>query len=297
MLNLNMHRSGFINILGNPNVGKSTLMNCLVGENLSIITPKVQTTRHRILGILNNANYQLIFSDTPGIIEPKYELQSSMMDFVKNSFDDADIIIYMVEVGDRLKNNADIHNRLLKLKIPLIILLNKIDLTNQTNLENEADYWSTKFPNAEIFSISALNNFNIESLLQRLIDLTPKSPKYFPDDQMTDKSERFFVNEKIREKILMYYSKEIPYSVEVLTSEFKNEEKIIKIRSQILVERESQKAIIIGHKGNALRKIGTKSRKDLELFFDKKIFLDLHVKVLKNWRSDPKLLKKFGYKN
>lgn len=297
MLNLNMHKSGFINILGNPNVGKSTLMNCLVGENLSIITPKVQTTRHRILGILNNANYQLIFSDTPGIIEPKYELQSSMMDFVKNSFDDADIIIYMVEVGDRLKNNADIHNRLLKLKIPLIILLNKIDLTNQTNLENEADYWSTKFSNAEIFSISALNNFNIESLLQRLIDLTPKSPKYFPDDQMTDKSERFFVNEKIREKILMYYSKEIPYSVEVLTSEFKNEEKIIKIRSQILVERESQKAIIIGHKGNALRKIGTKSRKDLELFFDKKIFLDLHVKVLKNWRSDPKLLKKFGYKN
>lgn len=297
MLNLNMHKSGFINILGNPNVGKSTLMNCLVGENLSIITPKVQTTRHRILGILNNANYQLIFSDTPGIIEPKYELQSSMMDFVKNSFDDADIIIYMVEVGDRLKNNADIHNRLLKLKIPLIILLNKIDLTNQTNLENEADYWSTKFPNAEIFSISALNNFNIESLLQRLIDLTPKSPKYFPDDQMTDKSERFFVNEKIREKILMYYSKEIPYSVEVLTSEFKNEEKIIKIRSQILVERESQKAIIIGHKGNALRKIGTKSRKDLELFFDKKIFLDLHVKVLKNWRSDPKMLKKFGYKN
>ena len=297
MLNLNMHKSGFINILGNPNVGKSTLMNCLVGENLSIITPKVQTTRHRILGILNNANYQLIFSDTPGIIEPKYELQSSMMDFVKNSFDDADIIIYMVEVGDRLKNNADIHNRLLKLKIPLIILLNKIDLKNQTKLENEADYWSTKFPNAEIFSISALNNFNIESLLQRLIDLTPKSPKYFPDDQMTDKSERFFVNEKIREKILMYYSKEIPYSVEVLTSEFKNEEKIIKIRSQILVERESQKAIIIGHKGNALRKIGTKSRKDLELFFDKKIFLDLHVKVLKNWRSDPKLLKKFGYKN
>ena len=297
MLNLNMHKSGFINILGNPNVGKSTLMNCLVGENLSIITPKVQTTRHRILGILNNANYQLIFSDTPGIIEPKYELQSSMMDFVKNSFDDADIIIYMVEVGDRLKNNADIHNRLLKLKTPLIILLNKIDLTNQTNLENEADYWSTKFPNAEIFSISALNNFNIESLLQRLIDLTPKSPKYFPDDQMTDKSERFFVNEKIREKILMYYSKEIPYSVEVLTSEFKNEEKIIKIRSQILVERESQKAIIIGHKGNALRKIGTKSRKDLELFFDKKIFLDLHVKVLKNWRSNPKLLKKFGYKN
>ena len=297
MLNLNMHKSGFINILGNPNVGKSTLMNCLVGENLSIITPKVQTTRHRILGILNNANYQLIFSDTPGIIEPKYELQSSMMDFVKNSFDDADIIIYMVEVGDRLKNSADIHNRLLKLKIPLIILLNKIDLTNQTNLENEADYWSTKFPNAEIFSISALNNFNIESLLQRLIDLTPKSPKYFPDDQMTDKSERFFVNEKIREKILMYYSKESPYSVEVLTSEFKNEEKIIKIRSQILVERESQKAIIIGHKGNALRKIGTKSRKDLELFFDKKIFLDLHVKVLKNWRSDPKMLKKFGYKN
>ncbi len=297
MLNLNMHKSGFINILGNPNVGKSTLMNCLVGENLSIITPKVQTTRHRILGILNNVNYQLIFSDTPGIIEPKYELQSSMMDFVKNSFDDADIIIYMVEVGDRLKNNTDIYNKLLKLKIPLIILLNKIDLTNQTNLENEADYWSTKFPNAEIFSISALNNFNIESLLQRLIDLTPKSPKYFPDDQMTDKSERFFVNEKIREKILMYYSKEIPYSVEVLTSEFKNEEKIIKIRSQILVERESQKAIIIGHKGNALRKIGTKSRKDLELFFDKKIFLDLHVKVLKNWRSNPKLLKKFGYKN
>ena len=292
-----MHKSGFINIIGNPNVGKSTLMNCLVGEKISIITSKAQTTRHRIIGIVNGDEFQLIFSDTPGIVKPSYELQNSMMDFVKSALDDADIILYMLEIGEKSIKDLSVHNKILNAKIPTLILLNKIDLSNQEDLEQEVNKWSAQYPNSEIFPISALNNFNIENLINRIIELIPESPPYFPKDQLTDKPERFFVNEKLREKILMYYDKEIPYSVEIVTEEFKEEENLIKIRSQILVERESQKGIIIGHKGSALKKIGTKARLDLEKFFDKKVFIDLHVKVSKNWRSNTKLLKKFGYKN
>ena len=292
-----MHKSGFINIIGNPNVGKSTLMNCLVGEKLSIITSKAQTTRHRIIGIVNGDEFQLIFSDTPGIVKPSYELQNSMMDFVKSALDDADIILYMLEIGEKSIKDLSVHNKILNAKVPTLILLNKIDLSNQEDLEQEVNKWSAQYPNSEIFPISALNNFNIENLINRIIELIPESPPYFPKDQLTDKPERFFVNEKLREKILMYYDKEIPYSVEIVTEEFKEEENLIKIRSQILVERESQKGIIIGHKGSALKKIGTKARLDLEKFFDKKVFIDLHVKVSKNWRSNTKLLKKFGYKN
>ena len=292
-----MHKSGFINIIGNPNVGKSTLMNNLVGEKLSIITSKAQTTRHRILGIVNGDNFQLIFSDTPGIIKPSYELQDSMMDFVKSALEDADVILYMVEIGEKSIKDPDVHNKIQSTKIPTIILINKIDLSNQEDLENQINIWSNKYPNTEIYPISALNNFNTEKVINRIIELIPESPPYFPKDQLTDKPERFFVNEKLREKILLYYNKEIPYSVEVVTEEFKEEESIIKIRSQILVERESQKGIIIGHKGVALKKIGTKARIDLEKFFGKKVFIELHVKVSKNWRSNLNQLKKFGYRN
>ena len=292
-----MHKSGFINIIGNPNVGKSTLMNNLVGERLSIITSKAQTTRHRILGIVNGDNFQLIFSDTPGIIKPSYKLQDSMMDFVKSALEDADVILYMVEIGEKSIKDPDVHNKIQSTKIPTIILLNKIDLSNQEDLENQINIWSNKYPNTEIYPISALNNFNTEKVINRIIELIPESPPYFPKDQLTDKPERFFVNEKLREKILLYYNKEIPYSVEVQTEEFKEEESIIKIRSLILVERESQKGIIIGHKGVALKKIGTKARIDLEKFFGKKVFIELHVKVSKNWRSNPNQLKKFGYRN
>ena len=291
-----MHRSGFINIIGNPNVGKSTLMNNLVGEKLSIITSKAQTTRHRILGIVNGDNFQLIFSDTPGIIKPSYELQDSMMDFVKSALEDADVLLYMVEIGEKSIKDSEVHDKIQSAKIPTIILLNKIDLSNQEDIENQIKVWSNKYPNTEIYPVSAINNFNTEKVINRIIELIPESPPYFPKDQLTDKPERFFVNEKLREKILLYYNKEIPYSVEVQTEEFKEEESIIRIRSLILVERESQKGIIIGHNGVALKKIGSKARIDLEKFFGKKIFIELHVKVSKNWRSNSNELRKFGYK-
>jgi len=292
-----VHKSGFVNIIGNPNVGKSTLMNNLVGEKLSIITSKAQTTRHRILGIVNGDNFQLIFSDTPGIIKPSYELQDSMMDFVKSALEDADVILYMVEIGEKSIKNPEVHNKIQSTKTPTIILLNKIDLSNQEDIENQINIWSNKYPNTEIYPISALNNFNTEKVINRIIELIPEFPPYFAKDQLTDKPERFFVNEKLREKILMYYDKEIPYSVEVQTEEFKEEKSIIKIRSVILVERDSQKGIIIGHKGVALKKIGTKARIDLEKFFGKKVFIELYVKVNKNWRSNPNQLKKFGYRS
>ena len=291
-----MHRAGFINIIGNPNVGKSTLMNNLVGEKLSIITSKAQTTRHRILGIVNGDNFQLIFSDTPGIIKPSYELQDSMMDFVKSALEDADVLLYMVEIGEKSIKDSEVHDKIQSAKIPTIILLNKIDLSNQEDIENQIKVWSNKYPNTEIYPVSALNNFNTEKVINRIIELIPESPAYFPKDQLTDKPERFFVNEKLREKIFLYYNKEIPYSVEVQTEEFKEEESIIRIRSLILVERESQKGIIIGHNGVALKKIGSKARIDLEKFFGKKIFIELHVKVSKNWRSNSNELRKFGYK-
>lgn len=291
-----MHRSGFINIIGNPNVGKSTLMNNLVGEKLSIITSKAQTTRHRILGIVNGDNFQLIFSDTPGIIKPSYELQDSMMDFVKSALEDADVLLYMVEIGEKSIKDSEVHDKIQSAKIPTIILLNKIDLSNQEDIKNQINIWSNQYPDTEIYPVSALNNFNTEKVINRIIELIPKSPPYFPKDQLTDKPERFFVNEKLREKILLYYNKEIPYSVEVQTEEFKEEDLIIKIRSLILVERESQKGIIIGNKGIALKKIGSRARIDLEKFFGKKIFIELHVKVSKNWRSNSNQLRKFGYK-
>ena len=291
-----MHRSGFINIIGNPNVGKSTLMNNLVGEKLSIITSKAQTTRHRILGIVNGDNFQLIFSDTPGIIKPSYELQDSMMDFVKSALEDADVLLYMLEIGEKSIKDSEVHDKIQSAKIPTIILLNKIDLSTQEDIKNQINIWSNQYPDTEIYPVSALNNFNTEKVINRIIELIPESPPYFPKDQLTDKPERFFVNEKLREKILLYYNKEIPYSVEVQTEEFKEEESIIRIRSLILVERESQKGIIIGHNGVALKKIGSKARIDLEKFFGKKIFIELHVKVSKNWRSNSNELRKFGYK-
>ncbi len=290
------HKAGFVNIIGNPNVGKSTLMNALVGEKLSIITSKAQTTRHRILGIVNDENYQVIFSDTPGIIEPAYELQKSMMDFVKSAFDDADVLVYMVEIGEKELKSEAFFNRIINSKIPVLLLLNKIDTSSQDEVEEKLAYWSEKVPNAFVYIISALEKFNVDVVLQKIIELLPESPAFYPKDQLTDKPERFFVNEKIREKILIHYKKEIPYAVEVETEEFNEGEDLIRIRSVIMVERETQKGIIIGHKGSAIKRVGTEARKDLERFFDKKVFLELYVKVNKNWRSDQKQLKRFGYK-
>ena len=291
-----MHKSGFVNIIGNPNVGKSTLMNSLVGEKLSIITSKAQTTRHRILGLVNGEDFQLVLSDTPGVIKPSYDLQSSMMDFVKSAVDDADIIVYMIEVGESSLKDEDLYNKIKSSTLPLLLVINKIDLSNQNELEEQVDKWKNKLPNAEIFPISAIEKFQVESLLKRIIELLPESPPYFPKDQLTDKPERFFVNEIIREKILLNYKKEIPYSVEILTEEFKEDDKIIRIRSIIMVERDSQKGIIIGHKGSALKKIGIQARKDLETFFGKQIHIELFVKVNKNWRNNQNQLKRFGYK-
>jgi len=289
------HKSGFVNIIGNPNVGKSTLMNALVGEKLSIITAKAQTTRHRILGIVNHDDYQIVFSDTPGIIKPAYELQSSMMDFVKSALDDADILIYMVEVGEKELKNEAFFQKIIHSEIPVILLLNKIDTSSQEVVEQKVDYWKEKVPNAFVFVISALEKFNVDSLFEKIVTLLPEAPPYYPKDQLTDKPERFFVNEKIREKILIHYKKEIPYSVEVETEEFVEEENIVRIRSVIMVERETQKGIIIGHKGTAIKRVGAEARKDLEKFFEKKVFIELYVKVNKNWRSDKNQLKRFGY--
>jgi GTP-binding protein Era len=290
-----MHKSSFINIIGNPNVGKSSLTNYLLGQKLSIITSKAQTTRHRILALINDENYQLVISDTPGVIKPAHKLHKSMMDFVLPATEDADILIYMVEYKDHNLKDESIFNKIVNIKVPLLLIINKIDLLDQEKLESEIDFWKVKVPNAEIWPISVKESFNIVKLLDRLVELSPKSPPYFPKDQLTDKNERFFVNEIIREKILLNFKKEIPYSVEVITEDFKEEQTIIKIRSIIIVERDSQKGIIIGHRGAAIKNVGTKARIDLESFFNKKIFLDLQVKVKKNWRSDEKLLKKFGY--
>lgn len=290
------HKSGFVNIIGNPNVGKSTLMNAFVGERLSIITSKAQTTRHRILGIVNGEDFQILFSDTPGIIKPAYELQKSMMNFVKSAFEDADILIFMVEVGEKELKDEEFFNKIKNSKIPVLLLINKIDKSTQEDLEEKVAYWQEKVPNALVYPVSALENFNVQNVLDKIIELLPVSPPFYPKDQLTDKPERFFVNETIREKILMHYKKEIPYAVEIETEEFIEDENIIKIRAIIMVERETQKGIIIGHKGAPLKRVGTEARKDLEKFFDKKIFLELYVKVNKNWRSDSRQLRRFGYK-
>ncbi len=289
------HKAGYVNIIGNPNVGKSTFMNAIVGERLSIVTSKAQTTRHRILGIVNGDDFQILFSDTPGIIKPAYQLQESMMGFVKSAFEDADVLLYMVEVKETTLKDEKYLEKIKNSEIPVIILINKIDTSNQEEVEQKIIYWKEQIPNAEIHAISALENFNILPVFNRIIELLPESPAYYPKDQLTDKPERFFVNETIREKILKHYKKEVPYSVEIDTEEFFEDDNIIKIRSIIMVERESQKGIIIGHKGDALKRVGTEARKDLEIFFDKKIFLELYVKVNKDWRNNQKQLKRFGY--
>ncbi|EKF54170.1 GTPase Era [Galbibacter marinus] len=289
------HKAGFVNIVGNPNVGKSTLMNALIGEKLSIITSKAQTTRHRIFGIVNGDDFQVVFSDTPGIIKPAYELQSSMMDFVKSAFEDADVLIYMVEIGEKDLKDEAFFAKITNSKVPVLLLLNKIDVSSQEVLEQQVQLWKDKVPNAEIYPISALQNFNVDTVFNRILELLPESPAFYPKDQITDKPERFFVNETIREKILINYSKEIPYAVEVETEEFLEDENIIRIRSVIMVERDTQKGIIIGHKGSALKRVGIQARKDLEKFFGKQVHIEIFVKVNKNWRSDQRQLKRFGY--
>ena len=291
------HKAGFVNIIGNPNVGKSTLMNAFVGEKLSIITSKAQTTRHRILGIVNGDDFQMVLSDTPGIIKPAYELQESMMGFVKSAFEDADVLIYMVEIGEKDLKDEAFFKKITHSKIPVLLLLNKIDKSDQKQLEDQVQTWTEKVPNAEIYPVSALEGFNVKEIFNRIIELLPESPPFYPKDQLTDKPERFFINETIREKILMHYKKEIPYAVEVDTEEFFEEDHIIRIRSVIMVERETQKGIIIGHKGSALKRVGVEARKDLEKFFGKQIHIELYVKVNKNWRSNQNQLKRFGYNN
>jgi GTP-binding protein Era len=289
------HKAGYVNIIGNPNVGKSTLMNAFIGERLSIITSKAQTTRHRILGIVNGDDFQILFSDTPGIIKPAYQLQSSMMDFVKSAFEDADVLVYMVEIGEKDLKDETFFKKIIHSKIPVLLLLNKIDKSNQEQLEEQVAMWKEKVPNAEIFPISALENFNVQTVFNRIVELLPVSEPYYPKDALTDKPERFFVNEAIREKILVNYDKEIPYAVEIETEEFKEDDKIIRIRAVIMVERETQKGIIIGHKGAAIKKVGTQAREELEKFFGKQIYIELYVKVNKDWRSNERQLRRFGY--
>jgi len=289
------HKSGYVSIVGNPNVGKSTLVNALMGRNLSITTPKAQTTRHRILGLINGDNHQLVLSDTPGIIKPAYEMQNSMMDFVKESLVDADVLVYMISIEEKKIKDEALVERIKNFKMPLFVLINKIDTSSQKELENTVQEWAAVFPKAKIIPISALTGFFVPELLQMLIELLPESPPYFPKDQLSDKPERFFVNESIRKSILQHYDKEIPYAVEVVTESFKEEDQIIRIRAVILVERETQKGIIIGHKGEQLKKVGMSARKDLASFFGKKIHIELYVKVEKNWRSNSQQLKRFGY--
>lgn len=289
------HKSGFISIIGNPNVGKSTLINAMMGVDLSIITPKAQTTRHRILGLINGDHYQLVISDTPGIIKPAYEMQTAMMDFVKESLDDADVLMYMAALGETKIKDQRLFKRISETQTPLLVLLNKMDLSNQDELNKAVIHWEALLPNAKVYPISALTQFFVPELLKLLIELVPESPPYFPKDQITDKPERFFVNEAIREAILNHYTKEIPYAVEVTTESFIEEAKIIKIQSVILVERDTQKGILIGHKGSKLKQVGSTARVALEQFFGKKIYLELFVKVAKNWRSNPQQLRRFGY--
>ena len=291
------HKSGFVSIVGNPNVGKSTLMNAWVGERLSIITSKAQTTRHRILGIISGDHYQMVLSDTPGVIKPNYEMQSSMMDFVKGALKDSDILIYMIEIGEREMKDSSLFERIKTSNIPVLLLINKIDTADQHTLLTALEYWKEILPKAKIFPISTITGFSVKEVLNYIIEILPQGPAFYPKDQLTDKPERFFVNEAIREQILQFYSKEIPYAVEVDTEDFTEEKKIIKLRSVIMVERDTQKGIIIGHKGSALKRVGVGARKTLEAFFGKKVHLELYVKVNKDWRNNSNQLKRFGYKN
>lgn len=289
------HRSGFVNIVGNPNVGKSTLMNLLVGERVSIITSKAQTTRHRIMGIVNTPEMQIVYSDTPGVLRPNYKLQQSMLEFSESALGDADVLLYVTDTVESAEKNEEFLARVRSVDCPLILVINKLDLSNQSELEKLVDYWHEQLPKAEIVPISALNRFNVEPLRKRIESLIPLSPPYFDKDALTDKPARFFVTEIIREKILLYYQKEIPYATEVIVEEFKEEAGRINIKSLIVVERDSQKGIIIGPKGIALKKVGSSARKDIERFFNKKVFLEIFVKVEKDWRNRDTLLKRYGY--
>ena len=292
-----MHKAGFVNIVGNPNVGKSTLMNRLVGEKISIITSKSQTTRHRIKGIINTDDYQIVFSDTPGVVKPSYKMQEYMLEFSKSALVDADIILYVTDVVENIEKNLDFIDKVNKSDIPVLLVINKIDLTTQEKLGALFDKWKSLIPRAEIFPLSATENFNVDNLYKRIVELLPEGEPFFPKDELTDLPSRFFVNEIIREKILQYYDKEVPYSVEVEVEEFKEDDKRINIMAVIYVERSSQKGIIIGSQGEALKKVGTQARLDIEAFFGKKVFLNLYVKVLKDWRNKDSELKNFGYAN
>jgi len=290
-----MHRSGFVNIVGNPNVGKSTLMNRLVGERISIITSKAQTTRHRIMGIVNTETMQIVYSDTPGVLRPNYKLQQTMLDYSESALGDADVLLYMTDTVEKTDKNVDFLHRIQKANCPVLLIINKIDLTNQPALEKLALTWHELLPEAEIYPIAAQLGFNVDIVQKRIEELIPPSPPYFDKDALTDRPARFFVTEIIREKILLYYQKEIPYSVEVAVEQFVESEALIHIKSLIIVERESQKGIIIGHRGQALKKVGMMARKDLEKFFDKKIYLEMYVKVEEDWRNRGTLLQKYGY--
>lgn len=290
-----MHKAGFVNIVGNPNVGKSTLMNLLVGEQISIATFKAQTTRHRIMGIVNTEESQIVFSDTPGVLKPNYKLQESMLAFSESALIDADVLLYMTDVVEKADKNADFIAKVNRLDVPVLVLINKIDLSDEQTLNTLVESWHSVLPKAEIMPISAKVKFGVDQILRRINELLPDSPPYFDKDQLTDKPARFFVSEIIREKILLNYDKEIPYSVEVAVEQFKENKSRILINSVVYVERESQKGIIIGHEGAALKKVAVEARKDLEKFFGKKIFIEIFVKVDKDWRSSAHELKNFGY--
>lgn len=289
-----MHKSGFVNIIGKPNVGKSTLMNALLGEKLSIITPKAQTTRHRIMGIANGDDYQIVFSDTPGVLTPNYKLQEQMMRYVRSTLEDADLFIVMTEGHDDF-DDRDILGRIDSSDVPVMLLVNKVDLLNQEQVVAKCEQWKKDFPRWMVLPVSALKGFNLDQVFDKILELLPESPPYYPKDELADKPVRFFVAEMVREKILLNYQKEIPYSVEVLVESFIEKKEIISIRCVIHVARETQKGIIIGHQGKALKKVGTEARKDLEEFLGKKVFLELHVKVSKNWRENELQLRRFGY--
>ena len=290
-----MHKSGFVNIVGNPNVGKSTLMNLFVGERISIATFKAQTTRHRIMGIINDDDVQIVFSDTPGVLKPNYKLQESMLAFSESALADADVLLYVTDPIEKVDKNGEFLQKVAKMSVPVLVLINKIDLTQQDKLVQLVEEWHEILPNAEIIPVSAMAKFNVDVVLRRIRELIPECPPYFDKDQLTDKPARFFVSEIIREKILLFYDKEIPYSVEVGVESFKEEKKLIRINAVIYVERDSQKGIIIGHQGKALKKVATEARKSLEKFFGKKIYLETYVKVDKDWRSSDKELNLFGY--
>lgn len=291
-----MHKAGFVNIVGNPNVGKSTLMNLLMGERISIATFKAQTTRHRIMGIINSDDAQIVFSDTPGVLKPNYKLQEEMLAFSVSALQDADVLLYVTDVVETPDKNSDFLEKVKKMNVPVLVLINKIDISNQKDLEKLVQLWHESLPKAEIFPISAKVKFNVDNVLSRIKELLPDSPPYFDKDQWTDKPARFFVTEIIREKILLYYDKEIPYAVEVVVEQFKEDDKHIHINAVIYVERDSQKGIIIGHRGIALKKVSSEARKTLEKFFGKSIYLEIFVKVDKDWRSNTKRLEVYGYK-